>query len=197
MFGGGRGERELYTELSLQRPRFHWFFRDESASLAGSLHIEIHRDGGRDTTLTVFEAGRLFPGWAPISRDQRGIYFGFVGGGPTWMEPTDSLVVSLEVTEALEGRFPSEGSIPEGPLPRHGIVWSSDRASRFRPAWAEPPAHRVCELLAVQMGLDVTEERGWTGPVAEEHRGVGRGRWGELGERLFGARGTDGFRCVH
>jgi hypothetical protein len=131
-----------------QQPRFHWFFRDESASLAGSLHIEIHRDGRRDTTLTVFEAGRLFPGWAPISRDQRGISFGFVGGGPTWMEPTDSLVVSLEVTEALEGvGSHRKGVFPKGRyratasygrltgLPDFGLLGRNRQPTAFVSCW--------------------------------------------------------------
>lgn len=115
VLGGGRGERELFMKLPLQQPRFHWYFLDEPALLSGSLEIEIRGASGRDTTLTVFRDSQMAPGWSPMSRDERGIYFGFVSGGKIWTEPRDSLVVTLVVTQDLEGiGAHRKGRLPKG-----------------------------------------------------------------------------------
>jgi hypothetical protein len=197
VFGGGRGERGFYMKLPLEQPRFHWYFQDESAFLAGSLKIEIHRDSRRDTTLTVFEAGHFAPGWAPINRDQRGIYFGFVGGESIWTEPADSLVVTLEVTHDLQGI----GAYRKGVLSagRYQAVASYGRLTghpdfgllgRHR----EPTAFVSC--WRSQWPLQVTEDRGWQGSVAEQPNPFGDGWVGRMEARLLAPHGTDGVRCV-
>lgn len=197
VFGGGRGERELYMKLPLKQPRFHWYFQDEVALLAGSLQIEVHRGSGHDTILTVFETGHLSPGWAPISRDQRGIYFGFVGKGPIWTEPADSLVVTLKVTHDLDGI----GAYRKGVL-REGSYRAVASYSRltghpdFRLLGRDRDPTAFVSCWRSKWELEVTEERGWQGSLAEEGLPSEQGWLGKIEEQLFGPRGTDGFRCV-
>jgi hypothetical protein len=197
MFGGGRGERELYMKLPLQQPRFHWVFADEPALLSGSLEIAIHRASGRDTTLTVFSDGQMAPGWSPISRDERGIYFGFVSSGVTGTEPRDSVVVTLVVTEDLEGIGAYQrGILPEG---RYRAV-ASYRLLTGHPDFGlvrrhgDPTAFVGCWRSKWQ--LDIVEERGWMGAVTEEPGPSGGGWVDRIREWAVGPRGTDGFRCV-
>ncbi|MCJ7630069.1 MAG: hypothetical protein MUO50_16975 [Longimicrobiales bacterium] len=197
VFGGGRGERELYMKLPLQQPRFHWYFLDEAALLSGSLEIAIHGASGRDTTLTVFSDGQMTPGWSPMSRDKRGIYFGFVGGGKNWTEPGDSLVVTLVVTKDLEGIGAyRKGILPKG---RYRAVASYSRLTGH-PDFGllrrngEPTASVSCWRSRWQ--LDVIEERGWIGAVTEEEGPSGGGWLGKMEKWALGPRGTDGFRCV-
>ena len=197
VFGGGRGERELYMKLPLKQPRFHWYFTSEAALLNGSLEIEIHRTNGHDTTVTVFNEGRVAAGWRPMARDQRGIYFGFVGGGAIWTEPKDSLVVTLVVPQDLDGI----GAYQKGIL----------RAGQYRAAASyshltghpdfglfgrnkQPTAFVGCWRSKWQ--LDVTEEAGWKGAAPEEGKASSGGWLKEVDALLHGPRGTDGFRCV-
>lgn len=197
VFGGGRGERELYMKLPLQQPRFHWYFSDEPALLSGSLEIAIHGASGRDTTLKVFSDGQMAPGWSQISRDNRGIYFGFVGGGKIWTEPGDSVVVTLVVMEDLEGLGAYRGGVlPEG---QYRAVASYNRLTGH-PDFGllgrdrEPTAFVGCWRSKWQ--LDVIEERGWIGAVTEEE-GPSRDGWlGKMEEWALAPRGTDRFRCV-
>ena len=197
VFGGGRGERGIYMKLPLQQPRFHWYFSDEPALLSGSLEIAIHGASGRDTTLTVFSDGQMAQGWSPISRDHRGIYFGFVGGEKIWTDPSDSVVVTLVVTEDLEGIGAYQrGILPEG---RYRAVASYDLLTGH-PDFGlvrrdgEPMASVGCWRSKWQ--LDVIEERGWRGAVTEEES-PWRGGWrGRIERWAFAPRGTDGFRCV-
>ena len=197
VFGGGRGERELYMTLPLQQPRFHWYFVDEPALLSGSLEIAIHRASGRDTTLTVFSDGQMAPGWSPISRDKRGIYFGFVNGGKNWTEPQDSVVVTLVVTEDLEGIGAyRRGILPEGryrAVASYNLLTGHPDFGLVR-GHGEPTASVGCWRSKWQ--LDVIEERGWKGAVTEEGSPLGGGWLGKMEEWAFAPRGTDRFRCV-
>ena len=197
VFGGGRGERELYMKLPLQQPRFHWYFENEAALLGGSLEIRIHGASGRDTTVTVFDQGLVAPGWSPISRDRRGIYFGFLGGGTIWTEPGDSLVVTLVVTQDLDGigayqkgilragRYRAVASY--GRLTGHpdfGLLGRNKKPTAFVGCWRS------------KWPLDVTEERGWKGTMPEEGSPSAGGWLGRVEKLVYGPRGTDGFRCV-
>jgi len=195
--GGGPGARSVYMKLPLEQPQFHWYFRDEAAFLEGSLEIEIHGAHGRDTVLTVFSQGEMAPGWRPISRDERGIYFGVIGGGGVWTEPRDSLVVRLRVARDLAG----VGAYRKGVLPKGqyeavasymnligvGGVSSLGKSKA-------PTAFVGC--WRTRWPLEVTSEKGWLGPVAEEERVFPAGWRGWVLRRLAGRYGTDGFPCV-
>ena len=195
--GGGAGERGVYMKLPLEQPEFHWFFVDEQALLSGSLEIEMHGAGGRDTVLTVFGDGRMAPGWEPVSRDSRGVYFGFTGGGPVWTEPDDSLVIRLRVAEDLDG----VGAYLTGVLRKgeyeavasYSLLTGHPGIDLFQ-ASDEPTAFMGC--WRPKWKLDVTSERGWKGSAADERDPGGDGWRGRVEERAFAPRGTDGFRCV-
>lgn len=196
VLGGGGGERGLYIKLPLEGPRYHWYFGDEAALLKGSLRIDIRGASGRDTTLSVFDQGRMSPGWSFIGRRRDGAYFGFMGGGEIWTEPKDSVVVTLDVPEDLEGM----GAYRQGVL-RSGHYRAVASYGRLtgHPDFGllggrrEPTAYVSC--WRSKWPLVITEQRGWMGRASDEEQG--RGGWlGKLDEVISARRGTDGFRCV-
>jgi len=183
-------------KLPLEQPQFHWYFVDETALLSGSLEIEIHGAGGRDTVLTVFRDGRMAPGWEPITRDSRGIYFGFTGGGQVWTEPEDSLVIRLRVSEDLDGVGAHRtGVLRKGEyeaVASYSHLTGHPGVFRLR-ASDEPTAFIGC--WRTKWKLDVTREHGWMGSVANEPDSTGDGFGRRVLKRALAPKGTDGFRC--
>jgi hypothetical protein len=197
VLGGTAGERSLYIKLPLEQPRFHWYFLDEAALLRGSLEIELHGAGGRDTLLTVFREGRFGSGWEPISRRRDRIYFGFVGGGHVWTQARDSLVVRLRVAEDLDGIGAYQGGVL-----REGVYEAVASYSHLtgHPSFRlfrrpeGPTAFVGCWRSTWK--LDVTSDRGWMGAADEEQDQFSEGWMGQVMRYAFGEVGTDGFRCV-
>lgn len=136
-------------------------------------------------------------GWSPISRDNRGIYFGFVGGGTIRTELGDSVVVTLVVTEDLDGIGAyRRGILPQGryrAVASYGNLTGHPNFGLFGRD-GEPTAFVSCWRSKWQ--LDVIEDRGWMGAVTEEVRSSDGGLLRKMAGLAFGSRGTDRARCV-
>jgi hypothetical protein len=139
----------------------------------------------------------MAPGWSPISRDERGIYFGFISDEKIWTEAGDSVVVTLVVTEDLEGIGAyRRGILREGryrSVASHSLLTGHPDFGLVRRD-GEPRAYIGC--WRSKWPLDVIEERGWMGAATEEPSPQEREWPGKLAEWAFGPRGTDRFRCV-
>lgn len=185
--------RTVYFKLPIAGTRYHWTFLDRRAFLSGELTLRIlniSRD--RDTTLVIFQHGKIAEGWKMIG-DERGdssFYFGFSTKRRFATAVGDSLIVTLTATEDLRGHGPhSQGTLAAGTWVATG-TYSGLYGGTLNPfrdiVRAGGPPRAFLECWDTSWVLTNASDTGWMGPKPK----------GDDDDSFFRRdRGVDGRRC--
>lgn len=189
-------ERTLYLKLPIAGTRFHWIFLDRRAFLSGELTLRIvNADRNRDQTLVIFRNGKITEGWEMIGDVPRdsSFYFGFSTERRIATAVGDSVIVTLTVTEDLQGRGPySHGTLVTGTWVATG-TYSALYGGTLNPfrdlVRAGDPPIALLTCWDTAWVLRNASDEGWMGSTP-----TGEDGWSFV-RRLRPERGVDGRRC--
>ncbi len=189
-------ERALYFKLPIAGTRFHWRFLDSRAFLSGELTLRIVNAGrDRDQTVVVFRNGNITEGWQMIGDrpNDPTFYFGLSTGQRFATAVGDSVIVTLTVTEDLQGRGPySQGTLTAGTWIATG-TYTSLYGGTLNPlrdlmrVGKPPMAFLTC--WDITWALRDASDEGWMGPKPAGEDDV------SFMEGRVSRRGVDGRRC--